>query len=159
MHSGPLEKRFPSLPDAISSLGNHSGPLEKRFPSVPDPISSFGVHSGPLETRFASRAACAALVAVGPAALETCLSIDPPRDPMPVADDLWKQQPTRTLAHPDLRRASVPTNDSLRVHPNVDYTGKVLVDPFDRLVRSEALTGRWRSKAARSREVADASPP
>jgi hypothetical protein len=94
-----------AYPDRISSLGNHSGPLETRFPSVPDAISSLGVHSGPLETRFASRAACAALVAAGPASLETCVSIEPPRDPMPVAD-----ASTRTV-DPTSKVLSIPSID------------------------------------------------
>jgi hypothetical protein len=112
------------VPDRISSLEIHSGPLEMRFRSVPDPVSSLAVHSGPVETRFASGATCAALLAAGPASLETGVSIDPPRDPMPVADDLWKQQPTRTLAHPDLRhfRRTI-LSASTRT---VDHTGKIL---------------------------------
>jgi|CZKU01.1.fsa_nt_gi hypothetical protein len=43
--------------------------------------SSLGIHPGPLETRSVSRAARAALVAGGPASLETCVSIDPPHAP------------------------------------------------------------------------------
>ena len=91
IHPGLLETRFTSLPDPISSLGIRCGPLETRFTSSPGPIASLGIRSGPLETRSASRPARAALVAGGWASLVTCVSIYPPRDPMPVADDLWKQ--------------------------------------------------------------------
>ena len=48
-------------------------------------------------------------------------------------------QPTRTLAHRDLQQAPLPTNDSLRVHPNRRSYRRDPVDPFDRLVRSGAL--------------------
>jgi hypothetical protein len=69
----------------------HFGTLVPCVTSLSDRISSLGIDSGPLERRSASREALVPFVAGGLTSLETRVSIYPGRDPMPVADDLWKQ--------------------------------------------------------------------
>ena len=85
----PVRSKRASRAYRTRSRPSGSIPVRSKRASraLPDAISSLGVHSGPLETRSASRAARAAAFACGPSRSRPAFSIDPPRDPMLVADD------------------------------------------------------------------------